>query len=120
MMRPALVSCQLPSVGVLLAQNTPQSVLVGIANLLEDGSGRLGSGRLAAVHGEESKLVLYDIGDGLCVSGTTGSAAPYCVMYSGKLVGYAVRNVCAGGCAGVGSCNQGLAKDVGSSLLGAN
>lgn len=49
--------------------NLPQLVLVGIANLLEDGSGGLCRRGLSVAHVEEAELVLHNVGDGLCVCG---------------------------------------------------
>lgn len=46
-----------------------QAVLVGVADLLEDGGGSLGHGGLAVAHGVQAELVLDDVGDGLGVGG---------------------------------------------------
>lgn len=81
-----------------------QPVLVSVADLLENRCGGLGCWRLAVHHGEQAKLVLYDVGNGLCVGGGTGAAAPDCVVHPGQFVSYAVRDVCASCCAGVGAC----------------
>lgn len=52
----------------------------------------------------QSQLVLHHVGDGLCIGGGAGAAAPDGVVYLGQLVGYAVGDVGACGCTGVGSC----------------
>lgn len=104
MMSPALetVSAVFPTVPC--APFSPQPVLVGVAELLEDGRCDLCSRGLAVGHGVEAEVVLDNIGHGLCVGSAAGSAAPDCVVYPGELVCHAVRDVCAGRCARVGRC----------------
>ena len=74
----------------------PQAVLVGVADLLEDGCRRLCGGGLAVPHGEQPQLVVYDVGHGLCVGRRAGSAAPDRVVDLRQLVGYSVCDVCTG------------------------
>lgn len=50
-------------------ENLRQAVLVGVTDLLEDGGGGLGHGRLSVAHGVQAKLVLDNVGDGLGVGG---------------------------------------------------
>lgn len=93
--------------------DSPQRILVRIAQLLEDGRRRLGAGRLAVHHVEETQLVLDNVGDGLCVGGGAGTAAPDGVGDAGQFVGHAVGDVGAGGGARVGTCSgrvRGLAR----------
>ena len=82
---------------------SPQPILVGVAELLENGRCDLCSRGLAVGHGVEAEMVLHNVGHGLCIGSATGPAAPDCVVYPGELVCHAVRDVCAGRCAGVGS-----------------
>lgn len=49
--------------------HSPQSILVCIAQLLEDGSRRLGARWLAIHHVEEAQLVLNNVCNSLCVGG---------------------------------------------------
>lgn len=80
-----------------------QTILVRVANLLEDGRRRLRHGRLSVTHGEHAELVLNNIRDGLGVGGRARAAAPYCVVDLREFVGYSVGNIRAGRGSGVGA-----------------
>ena len=86
----------------------PQTVLVGVADLLEDGGGRLCGRGLAVAHGKHAKLVLYDIGHGLGVGCRAGAAAPNGIGNSGQLVRRAVGDVGTGRCSRVGTYTYGV------------
>lgn len=81
-----------------------QLVLIRIADLLEDGRGRLRRRGLAVRHVEQAKLVLHDVRDGLRVGGRAGPAAPDRVGHARQLVCHSVGNVCARRRPGVGAC----------------
>lgn len=61
------ISTQSSPQGVLSGQDVRQTVLVGVADLLEDRGSGLCHGGLAIHHGKESELVLHDVGDSLCI-----------------------------------------------------
>lgn len=89
-------------------RSLPQAVLVGVADLLEDGSGRLCGRGLAVAHGKHAELVLYDIGHGLCVGGRAGTAAPDGIGNSGQLIRHSVGDVGAGRRSRVGTYTYGV------------
>lgn len=52
---------------------------------------------------ELAQLVLHNVGDGLCVGGGAGPAAPDGVVDAGQLVCHSIGDVCAGRGSGVGA-----------------
>lgn len=93
-------------------------VLVVITQLLEQGGGGLGRGRLVVGDAVHAEVVVYNVGDGLGVSGGAGAAAPDGVVDLRQLVCDPVRDVGARCCARVGAQNHALVEVDGHSWEG--
>lgn len=93
-------------------------VLVVITQLLEQGGGGLGRGRLVVGDAIHAEVVMHDVGDGLGVSGGAGSAAPDGVVDLRQLVRDPVRDVGTRRCARVGAQNHALVEVDGHSWGG--
>lgn len=86
--------------------HSPQSIFVCIAQLLEDGSRRLGARWLAIHHVEEAQLVLNNVCNSLCIGGGARAATPDSIGDAGQLVGHTVGDVGAGGGTGVSTWGE--------------
>lgn len=93
-------------------------VLVVITQLLEQGGGGLGRGRLVVSDAVHAEVVVHDVGDSLGVSGGAGAAAPDGVVDLRQLIRDPVRDVGARRCARVGAQDHALVEVDGHSWGG--